>query len=165
MHDTWESVTSRALRLSREGESRCGEKPVVVGCYICYSVTKKNLRCGGSEERVMCLGVLVVITSWQRICTLKWPCFVFLCSSGSRGEGLEGVAADGGVVSRVGTPVTPGGPLCVGDLPSPASLQSAILRQGSLHVKLTMVDGKVSVTIIFDRISDVVCSVMMLICC
>ncbi|XP_042892748.1 rho GTPase-activating protein 21-like isoform X4 [Penaeus japonicus] len=62
--------------------------------------------------------------------------------SGSRGEGLEGVAADGGVVSRVGTPVTPGGPLCVGDLPSPASLQSAILRQGSLHVKLTMVDGK-----------------------
>nr|XP_027226470.1 rho GTPase-activating protein 21-like isoform X2 [Penaeus vannamei] len=62
--------------------------------------------------------------------------------SGSRGEGLEGVVADGGVVSRVGTPVTPGGPLCVGDLPSPASLQSAILRQGSLHVKLTMVDGK-----------------------
>ncbi|XP_063603308.1 rho GTPase-activating protein 21-like isoform X4 [Penaeus indicus] len=62
--------------------------------------------------------------------------------SGSRSEGLEGVVADGGVVSRVGTPVTPGGPLCVGDLPSPASLQSAILRQGSLHVKLTMVDGK-----------------------
>lgn len=59
--------------------------------------------------------------------------------------------ADGGVVSRVGTPVTPGGPLCVGDLPSPASLQSAILRQGSLHVKLTMVDGKVRGVIACNR--------------
>lgn len=62
---------------------------------------------------------------------------------------------DGGVVSTVGSPVTPGGPLCVGDLPSPASLQSAILRQGTLHVKLTMVDGKVGVIILLWEISDI----------
>ena len=35
------------------------------------------------------------------------------------------------------------GPLCVSELPSPASLQSSVIRQGNLHVKLTRVDGKV----------------------
>ncbi|XP_071551637.1 rho GTPase-activating protein 21-A-like isoform X5 [Panulirus ornatus] len=58
--------------------------------------------------------------------------------SGVRGEGGVGEVVTGSLA----TPGTPAGPLCVSDLPSPASLQSAVLRQGALHVKLTMVDGK-----------------------
>ncbi|XP_069194967.1 rho GTPase-activating protein 21 isoform X2 [Procambarus clarkii] len=56
--------------------------------------------------------------------------------SGVRGEGV--VRAAGGEAP----PEAPTGPVCVRELPSPASLQSAIVRQGALHVKLTMVDGK-----------------------
>lgn len=56
-----------------------------------------------------------------------------------RSDGVELVRVVGGVVA---TPSTPAGPLCVADLPSPASLHSAVLRQGTLNVKLTIVDGK-----------------------
>ncbi|CAL4084619.1 unnamed protein product, partial [Meganyctiphanes norvegica] len=51
---------------------------------------------------------------------------------------------DGAVVAAAGvlSAATPLGPLCVMDLPSPASLQSAVVRQANIHVKLTMVDGK-----------------------
>ncbi|XP_042211634.1 uncharacterized protein LOC121859039, partial [Homarus americanus] len=68
--------------------------------------------------------------------------------SGLRVEGGEEASVVGGVsvASSEPAPGTPAGPLCVGDLPSPASLQSAVLRQGALHVKLTMVDGKRLVT-------------------
>ncbi|XP_050691125.1 uncharacterized protein LOC126982886 isoform X3 [Eriocheir sinensis] len=40
------------------------------------------------------------------------------------------------------TPHTPGGRLLLGHPPSPDSVQSAVVRQGTLHVKLTHVDGK-----------------------
>ncbi|XP_053654550.2 uncharacterized protein RhoGAP19D isoform X4 [Cherax quadricarinatus] len=54
----------------------------------------------------------------------------------------SGVRLEEGEVLRAGGVSSLVDSSCVGELPSPASLQADVLRQGALHVKLTMVDGK-----------------------
>lgn len=91
MHDTWESVTSRALRLSREGGSRCGEEPVVVGCCICCSVTKKytvRRKCRtGYVSRCVTRNYVIAADMYIWVITFCSSLFQWFSGRGTRGRG------------------------------------------------------------------------------
>ena len=57
--------------------------------------------------------------------------------------GVVGVPLEAEVDST--TPHTPAERLCLHHPPSPESFLSSVDRQGTLHVKVTLVDGKVSI--------------------
>lgn len=87
-----ESQWPLALRLSREGGSRCGEEPVVVGCCICCSVTEKKCtvrrKCRtGYVSRCVTRNYVIAAEMYIWVITFYSSLFQWFSGRGTRGRG------------------------------------------------------------------------------